>query len=57
MNRFMQLVALIALAQWAGAIEVTTTPGQLSSLIEDTSIESLTVGGQMDARDFQYNAV
>ena len=52
----MQLVALIALAQWAGAIEVTTTPGQLSSLIEDTSIDSLTVGGQMDARDFQYIA-
>ncbi|MBO5541563.1 MAG: leucine-rich repeat protein [Muribaculaceae bacterium] len=54
MNRFMQIVALIALAAPASAIEVTTTPGQLSSQIEDTSVTTLTITGEMDARDFHY---
>ena len=54
MNRFMQIVALIALASTASAIEVTTTPGQLHSLIEDVTITELTVSGEMDARDFHY---
>lgn len=54
MHKLMQIVALIALAVPAGAIEVTTTPGQLSSLIEDTGVTQLTVTGEMDARDFLY---
>ena len=56
MQRFMQIVALIALAASASAIEVTTTPGQLASQIDDTSVTQLTVTGEMDARDFLYIA-
>lgn len=52
----MPIVALIALAPWASAIEVTTTPGQLSSLLDDPSVTTLTVSGEMDARDFQFIA-
>lgn len=50
------IVALIALAHSASAIEVTTSAGQLSSQLTDTSVSSLTVVGEMDARDFQYIA-
>lgn len=50
----MQIVASIALAGSAGAIEVTTTPGQLATLIEDQTVTELTITGQMDARDFNY---
>ena len=50
----MQIVALIALASTASAIEVTTTPGQLSSQIEDVTITELKVSGEMDARDFHF---
>ena len=57
MHRLMQIVALIALAAPASAIEVTTTAGQLSSQIADApSVTSLTVAGEMDARDFLYIA-
>lgn len=52
----MSIVALIALAPWASAIEVTTTPGQLSSQLDDTSVTELTISGEMDARDFQFIA-
>ncbi len=38
------------------ALEVECTPGNLASLIDDTSITSLTVTGQMDARDFKFIA-
>ena len=40
----------------AWALEVECTPGNLASLIDDTSITSLTVTGQMDARDFKFIA-
>ena len=56
MSKIMPIVALIALAPWASAIEVTTTPGQLSSQLDDTSVTELTVSGEMDARDFQFIA-
>ena len=56
MRKFMPIVALIALAHWASAIEVTTTPGQLSSQLEDTNVTELTISGEMDARDFWFIA-
>lgn len=43
-----------ATASWA--LEVECTPGNLANLIDDTSITSLTVTGQMDARDFKFIA-
>lgn len=50
----MHIVALIALATSASAIEVTTTPGQLSNQVTDLDITELTVSGEMDARDFHF---
>lgn len=38
------------------ALEVECTPGNLASLIDDTSITTLTVTGQIDARDFKFIA-
>ena len=52
----MTIVALIALAKMASAIEVTTTPGQLSNQLDDTSVTTLTITGEMDARDFLFIA-
>lgn len=43
-----------ALVGWA--YDVECTPGELANLIDDTSITSLTVTGQMDARDFKFIA-
>jgi hypothetical protein len=56
MSKFMPIVALIALAFSASAIEVTTTPGQLASQLEETSVTALTITGEMDARDFLFIA-
>ena len=43
-----------AATSWA--LEVECTPGNLANLVDDTSITSLTVTGQMDARDFKFIA-
>ncbi len=49
------LVACVAtISMWA--LQVNNTPGNLANLIDDTSITSLSVTGQMDARDFKFIA-
>lgn len=52
------LTTLLSLITVMGtlAAEVTTTSGQLSTLIDDTSITSLTLTGTIDARDFRFIA-
>ncbi len=38
----------------AQALEVTSTAGALSTLVDDTSIKELTIKGEMDVRDFSF---
>lgn len=47
-------LASVLLAIPASALEVAITPGGLASQVTDHSITSLTVTGQMDARDFAF---
>lgn len=54
MKKFLLLIALMASATMAWALEVECTPGNLASLVSDHSITSLTITGQMDARDFKF---
>lgn len=44
----------MASATMSWALEVECTPGNLANLIDDTSITSLTITGQIDARDFKF---
>lgn len=48
------VLMISATASWA--LEVECTPGNLASLIDDTSITSLTITGEIDARDFKFIA-
>lgn len=52
---FLSIVLTIS-ATMSWALEVECTPGNLANLVDDTSITSLTVTGQMDARDFKFIA-
>lgn len=55
MKKLLLCLAIISIAMGkAGA--VVCTPGNLSNLITNTNITSLTVTGQMDARDFKFIA-
>lgn len=56
MKKLLLSVVLMVSATMSWALEVECTPGNLASLIEDTNITSLTVTGQMDARDFKFIA-
>lgn len=56
MKKILLSVVLIISATMSWALEVECTPGNLANLIDDTSITSLTVTGQMDARDFKFIA-
>ncbi|MBP5689257.1 MAG: leucine-rich repeat protein [Muribaculaceae bacterium] len=54
MKKILLSIALLISATASWALEVECTPGNLANLIDDTSITSLTVTGQMDARDFMF---
>ena len=56
MKKILLSIALIISAATSWALEVECTPGNLANLIDDTGITSLTVTGQMDARDFKFIA-
>lgn len=56
MKKILLSLALIIGATTSWALEVECTPGNLANLIDDTGITSLTVTGQMDARDFKFIA-
>ena len=56
MKKILLSLALIISATASWALEVECTPGNLANLVDDTSITSLTVTGQMDARDFKFIA-
>ena len=49
------LIACVAyISMWA--VQVNCTAGSLSTLVDDTSITSLTITGTIDARDFKFIA-
>ncbi|MGN1245072.1 MAG: leucine-rich repeat protein [Muribaculaceae bacterium] len=48
------LLSLACLSSWASS--VTSTPGQLSGLVTDHSVQELTVTGTLDVRDFAFIA-
>lgn len=48
------LLSLAALSAWA--VNVTSTPGQLSQAVTDHSVTELTVTGALDVRDFAFIA-
>lgn len=54
MKRTLILATIAIMAMQVGAIEIENTAGQLNDIITDTSIESLTITGTMDARDFKF---
>ena len=54
MKKILLTLTLLASATVAWALNVECTPGNLSTLIDNTSITTLTVTGQMDARDFKF---
>jgi hypothetical protein len=54
MKKLLLSIALMVSATMSWALEVECTPGNLANLIYDTSITSLTITGQMDARDFKF---
>ncbi|MGM9868776.1 MAG: leucine-rich repeat protein [Sodaliphilus sp.] len=57
MQKFATLLALITFAAInSQAINVTNSAGQLSTRLSDTQVESLTISGTMDARDFKFIA-
>ncbi len=56
MKKLLLSVVLMVSATMSWALEVECTPGNLASLIQNTNITSLTVTGQMDARDFKFIA-
>ena len=56
MKKILLSIVLMISATASWALEVECTPGNLANLIDDTSITSLTVTGQMDARDFKFIA-
>ncbi len=56
MKKFLLSLALMASATMGWALNVQCTPGGLASHVANTSITSLTITGQMDARDFKFIA-
>lgn len=56
MKKFLLAITLMASSMMAWALEVECTPGNLANLVDDTSITSLTITGEMDARDFKFIA-
>ncbi|MBR5639536.1 MAG: leucine-rich repeat protein [Muribaculaceae bacterium] len=56
MKKILLSLVLIISATTSWALEVECTPGNLANLVDDTSITSLTITGQMDARDFKFIA-
>ncbi len=56
MKRFFALLVscVACISMWA--LQVNNTAGSLSTLVDDTSITSLTVTGTIDARDFKFIA-
>jgi len=56
MKKFLLTIALMVSATmcWASSQEVECTPGNLADLVTNHSITSLTITGQMDARDFKF---
>lgn len=56
MKRFISLFVVCAtyLSMWA--VQVNCTAGNLATLVDDTSITSLTITGTIDARDFKFIA-
>lgn len=57
MKKFATFLALIAItAIKSQAIVIANTAGQLASRLSDTQVESLTIVGTMDARDFKFIA-
>lgn len=53
-KRFSLFIMLIAAALQLHAVTVTTTAGQLATVVTDNTITSLTISGTLDARDFKY---
>ena len=55
-HRLLLLLAVVGLSIKASAAVVETTPGTLCDKVDDTSITTLTLTGEMDARDFRFIA-
>lgn len=55
MRKVLFLLATISATLYCNA-QVACQPGKLSSLVSDNTVKSLTVTGQMDARDFKFIA-
>jgi hypothetical protein len=56
MKRILTLLLTCVATITVWAVQVNNTAGNLANLIDDTSITSLTITGQMDARDFKFIA-
>ncbi len=56
MKRILTLIIACVACFSMWAVNVDCTAGSLSTLIDDTSISSLTITGTIDARDFQFIA-
>lgn len=56
MKKILLSIVFMVSATISWALEVECTPGNLASLIDNTSITTLTVTGQIDARDFKFIA-
>ncbi|MBQ3325206.1 MAG: leucine-rich repeat protein [Muribaculaceae bacterium] len=56
MKKFLLSIALMVSATmcWAVSQEVECTPGNLANLVTNYNVTSLTITGQMDARDFKF---
>ncbi|MBQ9585276.1 MAG: leucine-rich repeat protein [Muribaculaceae bacterium] len=54
MKKILLTLALLASATMAWAVQVECSPGNLKNLVDDTSVTTLVVTGQMDARDFKF---
>lgn len=53
-KRFLIFITMIAAVLNMQAITVTTSAGQLATVVSDHSITSLTINGTIDARDFKF---
>lgn len=56
MHKLLFMLTALVLSITASAIEVENVAGTLRDRVEDTSVSSLTVTGEMDARDFKFIA-
>ena len=56
MKRDIITAALMALTLTVSAVEVASTPGQLSSALTGRDMSQLTITGEIDARDFRFIA-